>query len=340
MSPTLPDRIKIPGAVWAGFRMIGAHPAEVVRRAQLPVAILGERAEVTTGQFFALWQAASELTGDPAAGIRIATQLEAAVMPPAFLAAYHARDYRDALHRVARFKQLCAPEQLDVSEKDLVAAIEIEWIHAESAPPPALVDATMASLLELGRRGTQQPLKAREVELARPRSGAKAHEVYFGCKVRFGARKNRLSLNRSDLNRPFGSYNAELLDMLAPELNRALKERRRSITEKVTWVLKGRMSAGSLDIRSVASELGMSERTLQRRIGDEGTSFQRLVSEARRERAREYLADASLDIKEVAFLLGYSDQNSFYRAFRQWERQTPSSWRAAKREPTRRTARR
>jgi AraC-like DNA-binding protein len=72
----------------------------------------------------------------------------------------------------------------------------------------------------------------------------------------------------------------------------------------------------------------MSERTLQRRLTEEGTSFKQLLTEARREKAREYLADPSLDIKEVAFLLGYEDNNSFYRAFRLWEGDTPSNWRA------------
>ncbi|MNT71491.1 HTH-type transcriptional regulator VirS [compost metagenome] len=78
----------------------------------------------------------------------------------------------------------------------------------------------------------------------------------------------------------------------------------------------------------MARELGVSERTLQRRLGGEGTSFQLLLTAVRRARARELLADPTLDIDEVAFLLGYADQNSFFRAFRLWEGETPSSWRA------------
>lgn len=71
----------------------------------------------------------------------------------------------------------------------------------------------------------------------------------------------------------------------------------------------------------------MSDRTLQRRLTDENTSFKQLMTQARHEQAIEYLADPSLDIKEVAFLIGYEDQNSFYRAFRLWEGDTPSNWR-------------
>ncbi|MGV2806239.1 helix-turn-helix domain-containing protein, partial [Clostridium perfringens] len=67
--------------------------------------------------------------------------------------------------------------------------------------------------------------------------------------------------------------------------------------------------------------------TLQRRLTEENTSFKQLLMQARHEQAIEYLADPSLDLKEVAFLIGYEDQNSFYRAFRLWEGDTPSNWR-------------
>lgn len=78
----------------------------------------------------------------------------------------------------------------------------------------------------------------------------------------------------------------------------------------------------------------MSDRTLQRRLTDEKVSFMHLLTQARHEQALEYLSDPSLNIKEVAFLIGYEDQNSFYRAFRLWEGDTPSNWRV-KQEPWR-----
>jgi aryl-alcohol dehydrogenase-like predicted oxidoreductase len=79
----------------------------------------------------------------------------------------------------------------------------------------------------------------------------------------------------------------------------------------------------------VAKELGISERTLQRRITDEGTSFRQLLNETRHELVRQYLGNASVEITEAAFLVGYEDPNSFYRAFRSWEGKTPAEWRAA-----------
>ena len=149
--------------------------------------------------------------------------------------------------------------------------------------------------------------------------------------ITFGARRNALVLHATDLDRPFLTYNAELLDMLNPQLERALEERRAqsSISEQVKWILRRLLAGRRPEIAAVARELGLSDRTLQRRIIDDGATFRQLLLEARQELAREYLNRPEMDVTEVAFLLGYEDSNSFYRAFRTWEGTTPSQLRAA-----------
>lgn len=323
------DRIKIPEGFWAGLLQLGITAHDVVRKARLPLTIITQPV-VTTAQYFAIWQAYSDLIGDPVKGIiELVTAFETAKYPPTVLATYHARDYRDALNRMARYKQMCPPESLRINEEDENCTIELEWLNTEQPCPPVLVGITLAFLLELGRRGTGQPLTARFVEFSHSMGDVEALEAYFGCRIRTGAKCNRLTLHRRDLDRPFISYNEELLEILTPALDRSLDEqqRSRSMTEMVKWIMKRSLAGGRPDIQAVASELGMSDRTLQRRLADEGTNFKNLLTQARHEQAQEYLADPSLDIKEVAFLLGYEDQNSFYRAFRLWEGETPSNWR-------------
>jgi AraC-like DNA-binding protein len=327
------DRIKIPVATWAGLHQLGISAQDVVRKAQLPLTIVTESVEVTTAQYFAIWSAVSELMGDTAVGIiRYMTELNPAQLPPSVLAPYHARDYRDALSRIARYKLLCFPERLHIKEEGELCIVELEFLYSEQPVPPILVYLTLVSLLHLGRIGSGHHFPARSVEFSHPNplGDVRALEDYFGCGVIFGATNNRLTLHRSDLDRHFVTYNAELLDILVPVLEKSLedKQRSKSTTEIVKWIIKRILDGGRPDIQIIAGELGMSERTLQRRLTDEGTSFKHLLSEARREKAREYLADPSLDIKEVAFLLGYEDNSSFYRAFRLWEGDTPSNWRA------------
>lgn len=330
MTAQLADRIKIPAAFWAGLEALGLSAAVLIRQARLPMAVFTDQAAVATRQYFALWQAMQDLTGDATIGVKLATVLPSGRLPPSLLAAYHARDFREALQRVARYKSLCAPERLRLSEEGDACLVALEWLCAEQAAPATLVDASMATLLELGRRGTGESLAARRVDLARPKTKASAHEDYFGCRVRFGAQQNCLHLHRADLVRAFSAYNAELVELLTPSLDQALAERQRrhSFSESVRWLLGRQLSGGRPDVSAVARELGVSERTLQRRLGGEGASFQLLLTDVRRTRARELLADSALDIEDVALLLGYDDQNSFFRAFRLWEGETPSHWRA------------
>ncbi|WP_289137552.1 AraC family transcriptional regulator [uncultured Brevibacillus sp.] len=324
------DRIKFPTGFWAGLQQIGIDPYQVARKAQLPLTIISEPVTVTTAQYFSIWKAYSELVGDTASGIiKLATAFETTHYPPAVLATYHARSYRDALNRMARYKQLCPPESLRINEEDEQCTIELEWMDSEQPGPPVLVGITLAFLLELGRRGTGQPITARTVEFSHTMGDRDALEAYFGCPVQIGAAVNRLTLHRKDLDLPFLSYNKELLEILTPVLDRSLDEQqKRSTAEMVKWILKRSLSGGPLDIQAVASELSMSDRTLQRRLTDECTNFKQLLTQARHEQAQEYLADPMLDIKEVAFLVGYEDQNSFYRAFRLWEGVTPANWRS------------
>lgn len=325
------ERIKLPPVFWSGLRHLGLEATDLLRLARLPLAVFTDPVALTTRQYFALWQAMHELTGDAAIGLQLAAALPTGQLPPSLLAAYHARDYRDALQRMARYKQLCAPERLRLDEEGDSCRIELEWLNTDLPEPAVLVDASMAALLALGRHGTGAPIMARRVELARPKTEASAHEAFFGCRVHFDAPRNGLHLHRADLDRSFTAYNAELLDLLTPALDQALAERRRarSFSDTVRWLLVRQLGGGRPDIPAVARELGVSERTLQRRLGSEGTSFQQLLTAARRARAHELLADAALDLHEVAFLLGYEDQSSFFRAFRLWEGATPSHWRAA-----------
>lgn len=330
MKNTVPDKIKIPEALWVGLKTVGISRANVARTINLPMATIRDGAPILTAQFCDLWRSLVAISGDPTIGLRITSALEGSALPPSFLAAYHARDLRDALQRVARFKRLCAPEELLLKELGEHCEIEVHWLHAEERDvPPALVDATLSSLLELGRRGTAQKLTAVSVELMRSESSREVYENFYGCRVRFGAKRNCLTIRGSDLNKPFVSYNAELLEILLPELDRRLEQQSlsASLAEQTRWVLRKRLTAGRPDIRSVASELAMSERTLQRKLTDEGVTFKGLLGETRHQLALEYLVDPTLSLVEVAYMLGYEDQSSFFRAFRQWEDSTPANWR-------------
>jgi len=327
----VPDRFRVPKVLWVWLERLGLTPMAVLRQSRLPNALYdGERTSVTTAQYFALWRSIAELRPQPDLGLRLARELEVGQLPPATLASFYARDYRDALGRLTRFSQLCSPEEMRLHEAGGECTVEFAWMHAGEPTPPLLVDATLALILELGRRGTQTALKPVRVELVRPRGAKRVHEGFFGCVVSFGAARDALVLRAGDLARPFVTHNPELLEMLQPSLVKALSGQQAdgAVREKVKWTLKRLLADNRPDIQAVARELGVSSRTLQRRIAKEGATFRQLLAEARQELARTYLQQDSIEISRLAHLVGYEDPNSFYRAFRSWEGTTPAHWRS------------
>jgi len=155
------------------------------------------------------------------------------------------------------------------------------------------------------------------------------HSSYFACPIRYCAPCDQLILSASDIDLPFLEHNAEMLQMMTPGLTAAIRaiEAPVGLCEQVIEVLKRALADGRPSLQHLAGELLQSERTLQRRLASEGTTFSALLNEARREVGFHLLADTGLELKEVAYLLGYEDVNSFHRAFRQWEKISPSQWR-------------
>ncbi|HEY8966568.1 MAG TPA: AraC family transcriptional regulator [Candidatus Methylacidiphilales bacterium] len=329
------EQIRIPAALWPALRTAGIEPVALLRRAGFSPAFPADgEGMADPGQVARLWTALEEMAPDPAFALRLPRAIPPEKHHPASIAAQHARDFRDGLMRFARYKLLCCGEEIGVEEGRGECRVSFEWTQIPGPLPPFLVDVVFSSTLELGRRGTRRDLHPLRVELARtrPRGKGNHHEAHYGCPVRWGAPRNLLVLRSADLDLPFATYNAELLAMLGPRLEEELarKKAARTVSAKVKWVVARSLEKGRLDIADIAREIGFGSRTLQRRIAEEGTTFRRLVDETRRELARHYLGQPSLALGEAAFLLGYEDPNSFFRAFSRWEGRTPGAWRSSR----------
>jgi len=211
--------------------------------------------------------------------------------------------------------------------------IQFRWLLAEEVEPPILIDCCFAWLLSTARHGTGTRLSPLRVELERPRPYVKAIERHFGCPVVCGGRRNALVFRPADALRRFVTRNAELLALLAPQFEEELKREiaDEEFADRVRVAIQEKLTGRRPTIEDIAEALHMSSRTLQRRLQDEGFSFQRVLEEARRQLARHYLNNSALELNEAAYLLGYEDGNSFVRAFRTWEGVPPATWREQQR---------
>ncbi|WP_052574127.1 AraC family transcriptional regulator [Haloferula sp. BvORR071] len=324
------DRFRISTLLAGRLAEHGLVPAAILRLAGLPAAFFQqEKIYATTAELFALWRAVGELSADPAIGLQLGNEPRMERYHPAAVAAVCSRSYHDALQRMARYKQLTCPEEVRISVARDEAMVEFIYHEATDDEPEVLIDMALAWILSVGRRGTNGQIIPLRLELKRPARHRELLESHFGCRVKFKAGRNALLFRKADLARPFVTYNEELLALIGAQLETELEAERSTanLGEQVKRTLKRSLAGKRPTLQEVARELGMSTRTLQRKLGEAGITFQHLVEDTRRELAHHYLKHSSVELNETAFLLGYEDANSFFRAFQRWEDTSPGEWR-------------
>jgi len=193
-------------------------------------------------------------------------------------------------------------------------------------------EASIASLAAISQQVTDAKVKLLEVQLEHAAPGrADVHERYFGCPVRFGAEDDGLLVDWETLRFPNRLSDPGMSQFfeahLAQELARLDDDH--SLPQRVRIEVSQALADGIPTISDTAKRLGMSTRTLQRRLSDSGHPYQRLIDDARRQLAEKLLRRTEYTLQEVAFLTGFSDQSAFTRAFKRWAGQTPRSFRIA-----------
>ena len=310
---------------------MGIPTNAVLRLAGLPSELFEQtRIWLTTEEMRALYDAMAKVSGDPAIGLRLGSEERPENYSPISIAALFTRSFRDALTRVARYKRLTSPQEIRMSERGKECAVEFVWLLAEVAESSIWIDSCFAWTVTMGRRGIGRNLHPSRVELRCHAANQQPYESFFACPVKFGARHNRLFFRVEDLDQLFITHNADLLEAIAPQLEAELRQylASRSLKEQAKGILKRSLAGQRPRLEDVAMELRMSARTLQRKLLEEGTTFQALMEEARHEMAQHYLRQPSLELNETAYLLGYEDPNSFIRAFHKWEGTSPGDWRS------------
>jgi AraC-like DNA-binding protein len=333
------NRFRVSSTLPRKLEELGLSPNTVLRQAALPMGLFNQdKILLSTEEFFALYRGIAESSGDPGFGLKLGTEERVERYDPIKIAALSARSLRDAVERLSRYKQLTCPEEIRVVKRGNESAVQFVWLLAHEEEPPLLVDVCFTWIVGIGHRGIGRPLNPKRVELQRAPAHREMYEAHFRCPVRFKSNQNALVLSNADMELPFVTYNPDLLAIVAPQLEAELAQQlaQKTFTEQAKGILKQLLAGQRPGIQDLARELHLSTRTLQRRLTEHGITFQRLLDEARRELARHYLLHSSRELNETAYLLGYEDANSFFRAFHHWEGTTPGQWRLMQRnsQPT------
>ena len=325
---------RVSGTTFSKLEELGVPASAVLRRAGLPQGFIHQpRVLLKTEELFALWRAIEEVSTNPAIGLQLGTETKTERFHPVSLAALSTENFGTAVEQMARYKQLTCPEEILQTKDSDEWRIQFHWLLADEVEPPVLIECCFAWVLSVARHGTGTRLSPLRVEFVQPRAHVKTIERHFGCPVLSGAPQNAIVFRAADAERPFVTRNAELLAMLAPQFEEELRQESRdeNFLERVRIAIQQKLTGQRPTIEDIADALHVSARTMQRRLQEEGSSFQRVLEEARHQLARHYLNNSVLELNEAAYLLGYNDSNSFVRAFRSWEGIPPARWREEQR---------
>jgi AraC-like DNA-binding protein len=163
----------------------------------------------------------------------------------------------------------------------------------------------------------------------RPLDTRPYERIFGAATLRFSAPCNAVLFDKDTLRVALRDSNPKLHTVLRRHAERLLADIPPidMLTGRVRELVLQLLPAGKSDVRHAAERLNMSRRTLARRLKTEGASYREVVEDARYALARRYLAMPTLDVKEIAFLLGYSETAAFSRAFRRWSGHSPLQYR-------------
>ncbi len=236
-----------------------------------------------------------------------------------------------ALQRLARYMDLVSnAATFSVSAADDGLWLELGHRGGERPVPRQRVEFGMLTVLTSCSWFTGRELVPQAVEFVYPKpADAEPRRKAFGCSVRYGCTANRALLSRADLALKLSARD-QAMAMLHEKLVEAELERLEGTktSPRVRKILQGRCLHPEPRREDVAAALKISDRTLQRKLQREGTSFQQLLDDVRRELAQQHLREPDCSLKQVTELLGFENQSNLFRACRRWFGESPGRYRA------------
>ena len=231
------------------------------------------------------------------------------------------------LKRLAQYKPLIGALLYQVEESESEVSVEILSANSELDLPEILVGIEFVFLMGLIRKATKENITPLSVTVKQPMKNP-TYADFIGEPITAGD-KNRLVFSKEDALVPFISRNESMWEFFEPELKRRLSmmETDDSYAARVRSALMELLPGGECTIDDVARKLGYSKRSLQRKLQEENTNFQKQLNHTRELLAKTYLANTDMTAEDIAFLLGYQEIGSFLRAFTAWTGQTVNEYR-------------
>lgn len=308
------------------FNDLGLNVHEILAHAGLPQGLFDQqKVQLTPAQYFQVWHGIEAASQNVEMPLKLAEVLSFESCDVPIYAAMCSDNLNAALIRLRDYKPLIGPLILDIERSDSATQLTFGCYGHQGELPKTLNLTEMIFMTQLARMATRTQVQPLMVTLPALPNQLDAYEAYFGCEVKQG-KLAQIRFRSSDAQAPFLTKNQAMLNMFDNELKQRLEAQQAENTalDRVSAVLVGSLPQGESSIEYVAKQLAMSKRTLQRKLSEEGYSYQWVLKKVRKELADYYLQQTELPLIEVSFLLGFQEANSFIRAYSNWTGTTPS----------------
>ena len=309
----------------------GIDPGPLFEQVKIDTSVFQRPgARVPLSKMTRLWDVAVYMTDDQQFGLRAGSRAE----PGDFYVLGHtwlaSGTLRGALERLSRYAHVLstAISSSEVVEKDGMI------VYVESFRDPGIVinrtadEAGMVAffkLCEIIKRERVRPLRA---ELVFPADTARGYlEEFLGCPVTYGNEREKFYFSKQLFEEPLPGHIPDVLDSTSRIAEQYLESLDQSkVATEVRRLLVQMLPAGKADQDNVANRLYRSTSTLQRQLNAEGTSYRDILESTRRSLAEKYLRDGNYTQAEIAYMVGFSDQSNFARAFKRWTGMSPGQF--------------
>jgi AraC-like DNA-binding protein len=277
-----------------------------------------------------LWALATETTRDPCFGLTVANFWHPTTLHALGYSWLASNNLEEAFARAVRYSRIINTAangvlRIQKSESDYCLIID----GGDLNPHPASVDAALAMLLIMCRAAYGESFRPLRISLQRDEPvGAYRFSELFKAPVDFRQDKNAMWLDPEVVTEPLATANPELVRVNDQVVIDYLAQLDRSdVTMRVQAKLIERLPNGQVDEEEIASSIHVSQRSLQRRLKEQGISFSQLLENTRRDLSLQYVRDPQHSFNEISFLLGFAEPGNFSRAFKRWYGKSPSQYR-------------
>jgi AraC-like DNA-binding protein len=236
----------------------------------------------------------------------------------------------DALDKLCCYHKIMSDAiQPKLEVKDKLAHLSWETANPRLKPSRHMSEALLSIFITILKRLSENSTSPVEVHFrhAAPQD-IREHQRIFQAPLLFDQQKDELIIEKQNLEKPVFLANPQLLDTLERYALKLIHKiyLPNSLADKVICLLGKGMQGEKPSVESIASELAVSVRSLQKKLSEEGTTFQQLLDYSRKEMAIQYLKNPQMTLCDIAFMLGFSEQSAFNHAFKRWTGKTPKQY--------------